>query len=141
MRKIDVSHPFWIKQKLCTSVYFRYCMIVFWMMVRPLLLMEFSVTTILYAQWSFYHKYIKMSSWTRVSIYFFRLGWHTATLTDIVSYKIWSNSLCYLWTDLSKDVVMLKLFTRPSSTYSQHHPDPWWSVFPSQTNIVCKHFL
>lgn len=50
-----------------------------------------------------------------------------------VSYKIWSNLQTYLWTDQSKDVVMLKLFTTGTTLY----PTPWWSpVFPSQTQIL-----
>ena len=51
----------------------------------------------------------------------------------LISYKIWSNLQTYLWTDQSKDVVMLKLFTTGTTLY----PTPWWSpVFPSPTQIL-----
>ena len=64
--------------------------------------------------------------WTSVSIYSY-------TYWPSVSYKIWSNLQTYLWTDQSKDVVMLKLFTTGTTLY----PTPWWSpVFPSQTQIL-----
>ena len=70
--------------------------------------------------------YIKMSLDKR-----FYLFLHT--YWPRVSYKIWSNLQTYLWTDQSKDVVMLKLFTTGTTLY----PTPWWSpVFPSQTQIL-----